>query len=145
MHLDGLSEFEKDIHKKLSALPDRINRFAAREAEAALGFIRKETPVNNGTLQAGWQRTQAQDGVVDIYNNTDYAAHVEYGYRRRAHWVPGIWRGDRFYYDPKAKTGMMVKPKLVKGQKMLHKGILTYKKTFAQRAKKQIEKLLGED
>ena len=30
--------------------------------------------------------------------------------------VPGHWRGDRFIYDPKAKTGMMLKQKWVEGK-----------------------------
>lgn len=58
--------------------------------------------------------------VLEVGTNLDYAAYVNDGHwtntkgvERR--WVPGYWRGDQFIYDPKAKTGMLLKQHWVEG------------------------------
>jgi hypothetical protein len=37
--------------------------------------------------------------------------------------IPGVWNGDKFNYNPKAKTGMVLKQPYVKGQKFVEKSI----------------------
>lgn len=58
--------------------------------------------------------------VLEVGTNLDYASYANDGHwtntkgvERR--WVPGYWRGDQFIYDPKAKTGMLLKQHWVEG------------------------------
>lgn len=45
-----------------------------------------------------------------------YAAAVEYGHRQQVgRFVPGYWVGNKFKYDKKAGTGMVLKKPFVKG------------------------------
>ena len=41
---------------------------------------------------------------IDVFNNLDYAKHLEYGFR--VHWVPGYWIGNSFIYQPGFPGGM---------------------------------------
>lgn len=122
MRLEGLDELEQALQKKLSKMPHEINRFAAREGEVLRAMVINETPKDTGVLQGGWHRTRPRQGSVDVYNNTDYAAHVEYGHRTRGG-----------------------KGKPVLGRKMLHKGMLSYKKSFAKRVGEQLRNMLEDE
>ena len=58
--------------------------------------------------------------TLEVGTNLEYAAFVNDGHwtnprgvARR--WVPGYWEGDRFIYDPQAKTGMALKQHWVEG------------------------------
>lgn len=42
---------------------------------------------------------------IDIFNNLDYAGHLEHGFR--GHWVPGYWDGNSFVYVKGYKDGGM--------------------------------------
>ena len=58
--------------------------------------------------------------TIEVGTNVEYASCVNQG-----HWlnrkgvstrfVPGYWKGDRFIYDPGAKTGMILKQKFIEG------------------------------
>ena len=50
----------------------------------------------------------------------EYASYVNKGHYLNpkgvnTRFVPGYWKGDRFIYDPGAKTGMMLKQKFIEG------------------------------
>ncbi|MGN1085960.1 MAG: HK97 gp10 family phage protein [Porcipelethomonas sp.] len=74
-----------------------------------------------------WETT---DGglTLQVGSNVEYAGYVNDG-----HWtcgkgeamrfVPGYWEGDRFQYDPSAKSGMMLKQKWVEGKHFWENGI----------------------
>ena len=82
------------------------------------------------------EKILVDDGSDEIYNNTEYAAHVEWGHRQKKRFVPGYWKGDRFVYDPSAKTGMMLRPKFIDGAKMLHKAMDETELTIRSDAKR---------
>lgn len=58
---------------------------------------------------------------LEVGTSVDYAKYVEDG-----HWtnkkgvdrrfVPGYWEGDRFIYDPSAKSGMVLKQQWIEGK-----------------------------
>lgn len=121
MRLDGFDELEQEMLRQIQQMPDKRDRFVAREAEVLLAAVKEETPKDTGVLRGGWHRTQASQGAVEVYNNTDYAAHVEYGHRTRG--------GKGF----------------VMGRKMLHRGLLAYKKAFPRRVGEALRKILEED
>lgn len=68
------------------------------------------------------------DLTVEVGTNVEYAKFVNDG-----HWtcgkgeamrfVPGRWSGNRFIYDPSAKSGMMLKQKWVEGRHFWESGI----------------------
>lgn len=145
MKLEGFDDFEKKLANLAKTAPQKRDLFVARQGEFVLGLVKNETPVNQGDLRDGWHRTEVSDGKTEVYNNTDYAAHVEYGHRQKERWVPGEWKGNRFIYDPDAKTGMKLKPKFIKGKKMLHRGLLAYKKSFAMQAAQTLKAILEGD
>ena len=61
------------------------------------------------------------DGLtLEVGTSVDYAGYVNDGHwtnpkGQSGRWVPGEWEGDRFIYDPEAKTGMYLKQKWVQG------------------------------
>lgn len=149
MRLEGFDELENHLYDLLRTMPIKRNKFIAQQGEILLGLCKDETPVNRGTgggsLREGWRRTRANQGAVDVYNNTEYADHVEYGHRQKKRWVPGYWSGDSFIYDVNSNTGMMLKPKVIRGVKMMHKGLLAYKRVFAIQAGDMLRRIMEND
>ena len=115
MQLSGFAELNKKLDNLAKQYPQKRDIFLAQEAETMLGRAKSETPVDTGRLKGGWHRTKPAGGGVDVYNNIDYANHVEYGHRVRG--------SDR----------------LIPGRKMLHKAMLTTKHNF----KSDAEEILG--
>lgn len=73
--------------------------------------------------------------TLEVGTNVEYAAYVNDG-----HWtnpkgverrfVPGTWEGDRFVYDPSAKTGMVLKQKWVEGAHYFDSAVRIFEKMF---------------
>lgn len=38
--------------------------------------IKEETPVDTGRLQGGWRAKGKNSGIIELWNNVDYAEHV---------------------------------------------------------------------
>lgn len=61
------------------------------------------------------------DGLtLEVGTSIDYAGYVNDGHwtvekGKSGRWVPGRWEGDRFIYEPGAKTGMYLKQQWVPG------------------------------
>ncbi len=108
---DQLEEKLQDILKKSPAIRDR---FVAQEAELLLGRVKDNSPVDTGHLRNGWKKTDSEAGSCTVYNNVEYAAHVEFGHR------------------VKTKAGFT--GKVVPGAKMLHKGLQESEQTFKEDA-----------
>lgn len=72
---------------------------------------------------------------LEVGTNVEYAAYVNDG-----HWtnpkgvsrrfVPGTWEGDRFVYDPGAKTGMVLKQHWVEGSHYFDSAVRIFEKMF---------------
>lgn len=76
------------------------------------------------------------DGLtLEVGTNVTYAKYVNDG-----HWtnpkgvdkrfVPGRWEGDKFIYDPSAKTGMVLKQKWVEGSHYFDSAVRIFEKMF---------------
>jgi len=66
-----------------------------------------------------WEMNEGGLSVV-VGTNVTYAAFVNDGHwtnpkGTEVRFVPGTWQGDRFVYEPGAKTGMVLKQKWVEG------------------------------
>lgn len=143
MEIEGLD----DIIKRLEAIKEKkqvkINQFVAQEADILKGIVMEKTPVGDysnvqegyektgGDLRGAWKRTRAAQGRVEVYNNSEYAMHVEYGHRQTpGRYVPAI--------------GARLKNDFVKGEKMLHRAVLEYGKTFPEHAEQVVKNILND-
>lgn len=120
MRFGGFDAFDERLAKIEEQGARKMNQFVAQEGEVIRGKVQDNTPVDTGRLKGGWKRSRAVQGKAEIYNNVQYAAHVEYGHRTRG--------GKGF----------------VKGSKMLHRGMLQAEKTFRDDADTIIKAVLDE-
>lgn len=143
IEISGLDDFEKMLADAEKWRRGAADKFLKQQAELLLGTVRDKTPTKTKQIALAWARTQPHDNMIDVYNNTKYAAHVEYGPQQKKRWVPGEWKGtskDRqFVYKKGAKTGMMLQEKTVPGVKMLRKSVLEQKAIFRENAKAILE------
>lgn len=143
IEISGLDDFEKMLADAEKWRRGAADKFLKQQAELLLGTVRDKTPTKTKQIALAWARTQPHDNMIDVYNNTKYAAHVEYGHQQKKRWVPGEWKGtskDRqFVYKKGAKTGMMLQEKTVPGVKMLRKSVLEQKAIFRENAKAILE------
>ena len=123
VEISGLDEFEKMLVDAEKRQRGAVNTFLKAEAEELLGAARDKTPVDTGALRESWGRSRPYRGIIRVGNTADYAAHVEYGYQQKKRWGPGVWKGDKFVYIEGAKTGMMLKEKVIPGVKMLNTSV----------------------
>ena len=66
-----------------------------------------------------WELDEGQLSL-EVGTNVNYAAYVNDGHwtnkrGQESRFVPGYWQGDRFIYQPGARTGMVLKQKWVEG------------------------------
>jgi len=114
----GFDEWDEKLASIQKKGGVKRNQFVAQEAEILMGHAKDNTPTDTGNLKNNWHRTRVNGGRCEVYNNTDYAAHVEYGHRIRGtnHIVPG--------------------------KKMLHLGQLQTAKAFKADAEEIVKELL---
>ena len=80
---------------------------------------------------------------MEVGTNLEYAAFVNDGHwtnprgvARR--WVPGYWEGDRFIYDPQAKTGMALKQHWVEGAHYFEGALRAFEPVFKASAEAKL-------
>ena len=129
--IEGLDELERKLAEAERRYRGAADRFLKQQAELLLGTVRGNTPVDTSTLRSGWARTQPHNNMIDVYNNTKYAAHVEYGHR-----IPIMKKGD-FVRDVNGKK--KYKKEIVPGVKMLRKSVTQQKAMFRENAKAILE------
>ena len=116
--MEKFEEFDADIFTKKA-----VNNLARR----LLKRTEDLTPHISGTLIIGWKASEiikvGNDSYeVEVYNDVEYAMYVEYGHRQMTgRFVPGYWKGNKFIYDKKSETGMVLKAGWVNGRHMLQK------------------------
>ncbi|MEE3404791.1 MAG: HK97 gp10 family phage protein [Acutalibacteraceae bacterium] len=79
--LTGFDALNEKLEKIARIAPQKINAFVKQEAELLKGDAAQNTPTDTSNLKMGWKRGSLAGGVAVVYNNVDYAAHVEYGHR----------------------------------------------------------------
>ena len=125
--IEGLDELERKLAEAELRYRGAADRFLKQQAELLLGSVRGNTPTKTKQLALAWARTQPHNNMIDVYNNTEYAAHVEYGHR-----IPIMKNGD-FVRDENGNK--RYKKKTVPGVKMLRKSVLQQKAMFRENAK----------
>ena len=122
MDFTGAGELAQKLQDMAEKFPAERDRALAREAEILSGRAKENTPVDTGTLRNGWKRTRPSGGTIEVYNNTSYVNHVEYGHRLK-----------------NRKTHKFIK--FVPGKKMLHRALDTTKDTFREDIKEALKGL----
>lgn len=59
-------------------------------------------------------------------------------------WVPGYWQGDRFVYDPGARTGMSLKQQWIEGSHYFDAAIQIFEKMFPRLIESKMDKWLAD-
>ncbi len=98
---------------------------------------------NEGNI---WELTD-EGLTLEVGTNVEYASYVNDG-----HWtnpkgvavrfVPGRWVGDRFIYEPGAKTGMVLKQKWVEGAHYWDSAVRIFEKMFPEILEAKLQKWL---
>lgn len=90
------------------------------------------------------------DGLtLEVGTNVEYAAYVNNGHwtckqGQEKRFVPGYWQGDKFIYDPSAKSGMVLKAKYVQGRHFYEKAMETLDKIYPPMAEKMLQRWIDE-
>lgn len=101
-------------------------------AHELLRKIKQYTPIGDSwQLINGWDNNDLAVRKIPsgfeilLINRTLYARWVNDGHKQRpGRFIPGHIIGNRFYYDPTADDGMILKRPFVKGRLFVEKGIL---------------------
>ncbi len=86
---DGLDELEKALTQAIEKdYPEEFEKMVIDLAFQLQGEVKENTPVGEtGNLRNGWNVGDIvkRDGeyYIEVYNNTEYVEHVEYGHRTR--------------------------------------------------------------
>lgn len=115
----------KGFEKELSRFLDAI---AVEFLSYVQDFIIQAGSVDTRLLLNSFQKSGegsvfiAQEGSlqIEVGTNVEYASFVNDGHWLNPkgvdmRWVPGEWQGERFIYQPGAKTGMLLKQKWIEG------------------------------
>lgn len=93
---DGLDEWEKELMDVVQTdFPREFERLVIDLASELHEQVTGRTPVDTSNLQTTWKIgkivKKGRDYYIQVYNNTDYAEHVEHGHRKRnsEEMVPG--------------------------------------------------------
>lgn len=131
-------------NKGLDGLLDKVNSLSPRIDQAVISAmadqggdwwkdVKDNTPVDNGDLQNSWTLTGPdKKGLkfeMDLSNNLEYAAHIEYGHRQEpGRFVPAI--------------GKRLKADFVPGYRMLRDGTRRLEETLKPAVKEEVRKAI---
>lgn len=120
MSINGFDRLNKKFARIVREFPEHAEILIDQQGELLISDVKEKTPKDTGLLQNSWQKTPVKDLSTTVYNNVEYANHVEYGHRTR-------------------NGGY------VKGVKMLHKAVAHRKSVFLQDTRKIMRELLNDD
>ena len=81
--LNGLDSFIKNISGVYREFPKELQKLMDKYGAKILKGAKLKTPVDTGQLRNSW--TLEKDRFyIRVFNNTEYAIHVEYGHRTRS-------------------------------------------------------------
>lgn len=143
-------EFEKELSRFLDAI-------AVEFLSYVQDFIIQAGSVDTRLLLNSFQKSGegnvfiAQEGglQIEVGTNVEYASFVNDGHWLNPRgvdmrWVPGEWQGERFIYQPAAKTGMLLKQKWIEGSHYFDDAIRLMERMAPQFMERKIEQWLGQ-
>jgi hypothetical protein len=110
----GSGDFRKEAETFLKEIAENFLQIVEDE------IIRKNA-VDTRLLVSSFQELSSGGLTVEVGTDVTYASYVNDGHWTnpkgvKTRWVPGRWSGERFVYDPGAKTGMLLKQEWVSGK-----------------------------
>ena len=141
-------DFKKDMEEWLEAVGTDFLRVVQDEI-VRRKVLDTRLLLNSFTKGDGGNVWELSDGdlTLEVGTNVEYAGYVNDGHwtnpkgvQRR--WVPGYWEGDRFIYDPSAKTGMLLKQHWVEGAHYFESALRIYEKMFQTEAENKLQEWL---
>lgn len=143
-------EFEKELSRFLDAI-------AVEFLSYVQDFIIQAGSVDTRLLLNSFQKSGegsvfiAQEGglQIEVGTNVEYASFVNDGHWLNPkgvdmRWVPGEWQGERFIYQPGAKTGMLLKQNWIEGSHYFDDAIRLMERMAPQFMERKIEQWLGQ-
>ena len=143
-------EFEKELSRFLDAI-------AVEFLSYVQDFIIQAGSVDTRLLLNSFQKSGegnvfiAQEGglQIEVGTNVEYCVFVNDGHWLNPkgvdmRWVPGEWQGERFIYQPGAKTGMLLKQKWIEGSHYFDDAIRLMERMAPQFMERKIEQWLGQ-
>ena len=143
-------EFEKELSRFLDAI-------AVEFLSYVQDFIIQAGSVDTRLLLNSFQKSGegnvfiAQEGglQIEVGTNVEYASFVNDGHWLNPRgvdmrWVPGEWQGERFIYQPGAKTGKLLKQKWIEGSHYFDDAIRLMVRIAPQFMERKIEQWLGQ-
>ena len=104
-------------------MPEVQKRGMELTAQDLIGKLMRNSPVDHGLLKE-WAITKRTSDSIEIRSPAKYAAAVNYGHRQQpGRFIPGVWKGNKFRYKPKSKTGMVLKKSYVPGGHFVERSI----------------------
>ena len=143
-------EFEKELSRFLDAI-------AVEFLSYVQDFIIQAGSVDTRLLLNSFQKSGegnvfiAQEGglQIEVGTNVEYASFVNDGHWLNPRgvdmrWVPGEWQGERFIYQPGAKTGILLKQKWIEGSHYFDDAIRLMERMAPQFMERKMEQWLGQ-
>ncbi len=126
--IHGLDELDA-VLARLENPEETLDKASAQVGELLVGRAKSLTTVDTGRLRSEWHRTKPQDGRVTVYNNTEYAAHVEWGHRQEVgKYIPAL--------------GKTLKKPFVEGRHMLRDAVAETEEYMEDDVMEILEELL---
>lgn len=75
-----MADFDVDITTWVNKAKEKTGAAPMAIAHAAVDRLKELTPVETGTLRAGWQVEQISEGEIAIENNVVYARRINDGF-----------------------------------------------------------------
>lgn len=106
--ITGMENIEKAFKQYQTKVLDKdIKKIVSTLAKALYSSVKKNTPVDTGSLRRSWEMSKVQvssagDYSVVLYNTMEYAIYVEYGHRTKGNgWVEGQFFAQKSLEDLK--------------------------------------------
>ena len=132
-HLDKFGPAMKDIRERgldLTALDMQRT-------------VDRLSPIDEGLLHK-WAISDKSESSRTIHSPAKYVGFVNYGHSQKpGRFIPGSWNGDKFKYNPDAKTGMVLKASYVPGKHFIEAAIKQVTPRIDQHFKSAIAEVLG--
>lgn len=141
---DFRKEFENFLeavgNEFLRVLQDEIIRRNVLDTRLLLASFEKGSTGNVWSIEEGGL-------TLEVGTNVSYASYVNDGHWTNTkgvarRWVPGYWSGDRFIYDPSAKTGMLLKQKWVEGAHYWESALRIIERIYPEALERKLQEWL---
>ena len=130
-------------HLKLDQMPQVVEKGLKLSALDLTRALQMNSPVDHGLLKQ-WVPTKESSTMYRIHSPAQYVGWVNYGHSQRpGRFIPGSWKDGKFRYNPKSKTGMVLKKSHVAGKKFVEKSIEQVKPRIEEHFQVAINEVMG--